>query len=348
MLAVTFEYVSRFGIRRILPHGTAPERLSRLGVRWGILDRMRREPRRVLAGALAILGVVAATAFAQDAIVTGTDGNDTLQGTAAAESIYGRGGNDAIDGGAGDDELDGGTGADVLNGGPGSDAVSYSGGAPVTVTLNGAPDDGTAGEGDNVGNDVEDIFGGDGGDTLVGSGRANTIDGGGGGDQITGGAGKDAIFSGDGVDVIEARDGESDRIDCGAGNDVATVDLNDVTVSCRRIDPKITIKPGLTLSVSGSTRRMIISSIVSGSDVVIACVRGCRPPSPPTRAIVRRNNVRLVSGTVRLPLTRRIAGATIELGVTAPRARTRCVRYTISRNLRRYTEFRRSCTTVAK
>ncbi len=306
---------------------------------------MRRGSRRVLAGALAILGVVAATAFAQDAIITGTDGNDTLQGTAAGESIYARGGNDAIDGGAGDDELDGGTGADVLNGGPGSDAVSYSGSAQIVVTLDRTANDGIAGEGDNVGSDVEDIFGSDGPDKLTGGPAANTIDGGAGDDRLTGGAGEDALFAGEGEDVVEARDGSVDRIDCGPGRDVATVDSNDTTNGCERLlRPPVTDAFDLTLR--RSQRRLIVGSIDPVSTIELACVSGCHPRSAPTRTIYRRTSVR--GPLTRIPLTSRVSGATLEIGVTRRGARTRCVRFRIGRGFAAFRVLRGvGCTTTA-
>ena len=315
---------------------------------------MRIRPRRVLAGILAALGLLAATALAQDAVITGTDGNDVLNGTDAAESIYAGAGNDVVNAGGGDDDLDGGPGADVLNGGDGSDAVAYNGSAPADVTLDGIADDGAAGEGDNVGSDVEDIFGGDGDDKLTGNTAANTIDGGAGDDHITGGPGEDVLFGNDGDDTINARDGVRDRIECGAGDDTAIIDRIDVVSSdCEsRPKPPVTITPGLTLLTR--KHQIVISSIVARSSVVIACVTGCHPSAPPTRAIIRRRSVQLDSGrTVRLPLPARISGATIELGVTARGAETKCVRYHLLRAPGRpFADYRIlkgvACTTVAR
>lgn len=52
--------------------------------------------------------------------ITGTTGNDTLQGTDSADQIVGLAGNDTLGGGGGDDVLDGGAGNDTLDGGANS------------------------------------------------------------------------------------------------------------------------------------------------------------------------------------------------------------------------------------
>ena len=298
----------------------------------------------------AALGLLAAPALAQDAVLTGTDGPDVIIGTASGEAIYGGAGNDVINAGGGDDDIDGGPGADVINGGDGTDSVSYPGTAGVDVNIDGFPNDGALGEGDSVGADVEDVFGGDGNDKIVGSAAANTVDGNAGDDRITGGAGRDTLFGGDGDDVIDSRDGVPDRVECGAGNDIATIDRSDdVSADCeRRAKPPVTITPALTILTI--KRRLVISSIIARSAVVIACVKGCHPSAPPSRAIVRRRSVTLDSGrTVRLRLPARISGATIELGVTARGAATKCVRYRIGRGFSSLRPLRRvRCTSVAR
>ena len=87
---------------------------------------------------------------------------------------------------------------------------------------------------------VEDIDGGPGNDVIEG-GLNN--------DTITGGPGKDTIFGDStadtcnflhcriafGNDVIDARDGEVDTIDCGVGEDRATVDAIDVVANCEDV-----------------------------------------------------------------------------------------------------------------
>jgi Ca2+-binding RTX toxin-like protein len=311
---------------------------------------MRWGPRRGVAGCVIALALLAATAFAQDLVITGTDGNDVLNGTPAGEAIYAAGGNDIVNAGDGDDDIDGGPGSDILSGGPGQDSVSYGGGSGVVVTLDGLPNDGAPGENDNVFPDVEDVFGTENDDKLTGNAAANTLDGNGGDDKIVGGAGEDTLFGGDGNDFIDSRDGKRDRVECGAGDDNATIDrIDDVSGDCeRRNKPPVTITPGLT--IIRSKRRLIISSITARSAVVLACVRGCHPRTSPRRAVIRRRSVTLDSGrTVRLRLPGRISGATVELGVTARGAATTCVRYRIGPGFSSLRPLRRvRCTTVAR
>jgi Ca2+-binding RTX toxin-like protein len=98
-----------------------------------------------------------------------------------------------------------------------------------------------------------------GNDSLRGHDQVETIDGGPGDDVIegglnddtlTGGPGKDKILGDSsqntcnflacrisfGNDVINARDGEQDSIDCGVGDDRATVDAIDVVANCETVD----------------------------------------------------------------------------------------------------------------
>jgi Ca2+-binding RTX toxin-like protein len=103
------------------------------------------------------------------------------------------------------------------------------------------------------------VTGGAGSDKLKGHDHVETIDGGPGDDRVeggynndvlTGGPGKDTIFGDSttdtcnflsckipfGNDVINARDGEMDTIDCGPGEDRATVDAIDVVANCEQVD----------------------------------------------------------------------------------------------------------------
>ena len=164
---------------------------------------------------------------------------------------------DTLDGGVGPDLLQGGTGIDIVHGGGDIDLVSYAGRAgqrAVTVTLDRVANDGAVSDAnaDNVDpdGDVEDVKGGDGGDHLTGNDIPNTLDGGPGDDELDGGAGFDLLIgsggndnldggadadvfaAGDGDDTIEARDGVAERIDCGDGNDTATLDESDQTTGC--------------------------------------------------------------------------------------------------------------------
>jgi Ca2+-binding RTX toxin-like protein len=96
-------------------------------------------------------------------------------------------------------------------------------GGPAGETLTGNPfADAIAGSG---GNDT--IDGADGADKLCGGSGADQITGSGGADQIFGDAGNDAVFS---LDTV------AETVDCGPGQDTATIDLAlDTAVDCETI-----------------------------------------------------------------------------------------------------------------
>jgi Ca2+-binding RTX toxin-like protein len=287
--------------------------------------------------ALAVLSITVSVALAQESVIVGTDGDDVVSGTPANDSLYGRAGNDALLGLAGDDELDGGPGADGISGGPGDDSVSYTG-APVNVTLDGQANDGAAGEGDNVLPDVEDVYGTDGPDVIVGSAAENTIDGNAGDDRITGGPGPDGLFGSEGDDQIDSRDGSTDRVDCGPGNDSVFYDANDILRDCEslgRTPVTENFQLGNIPRGGARLRTLRLANIARGSRITVACLSRCRPRSARTRVVARRRSVassgaiRAVS--VRIKRSPLVAGATFEIGVRAPRSKPRCRRFALAR-----------------
>jgi Ca2+-binding RTX toxin-like protein len=194
---------------------------------------------------------------------TGGDGDDVL---------IGDGGDNFLVGGGGDDEIDGGLGQDWILGADGEDTVTYaSRTADVTVNLNTGfyPIGGQAGETDVI--VTEGIRGGQGNDTITADFLRNTIDGGPGDDTINGGGGADEIHGGTGADtlrgehgddkvfgdagrddadggagedVLRMRDGEPDRIACGADLDIALADPVDVLDGCEGADTGPRSDPG--------------------------------------------------------------------------------------------------------
>jgi hypothetical protein len=161
-----------------------------------------------------------------DCRIDGTGVGETIEGTTWSDVIAGRGGSDRIFGGddadtllggPGDEFIFGGDGADRLVGGPGNDWLkggrqlvegrvidgNFIDGGPGNDILEGGP-----GEGPDYGPD----------DHLLGRS---------GSDVLRGGPGRDVLSGGDGRDTIHARDGERDRIDCGRGRDVASIDRFD-------------------------------------------------------------------------------------------------------------------------
>jgi len=80
------------------------------------------------------------------------------------------------------------------------------------------------------------VRGAGGDDILLGSGGNDDLTGDAGADHLVGGPGADQLTGGAGHDVIDARDGIRDVVSCGAGNDLALVDLGLDTVSaCERV-----------------------------------------------------------------------------------------------------------------
>jgi len=71
--------------------------------------------------------------WAQDRVLNGGAGNDTLAGRAGNDTLAGGDGNDILVGDAGNDVLNGGAGDDVLNGGTGSDIMTGGAGADTFI-----------------------------------------------------------------------------------------------------------------------------------------------------------------------------------------------------------------------
>ncbi|MBX8517916.1 calcium-binding protein, partial [Pseudomonas cichorii] len=115
-------------------------------------------------------GTVLTNAQIREALLTGTEVDETLTGYESADSLFGLSGNDTLNGRAGDDILDGGDGRDTLNGDDGNDT----------------------------------LLGGAGNDTLTGGYGNDTLDGGSGNDSLDGGYGSDTyVFrKGSGQDTI--------------------------------------------------------------------------------------------------------------------------------------------------
>ncbi len=79
------------------------------------------------------------------------------------------------------------------------------------------------------------IIGLRGNDTILGGAGDDRLYGGNGNDVITGGSGADRIDAGPGSDTVNAADGERDVINCGSGDDHATVDKVDIVHNCELV-----------------------------------------------------------------------------------------------------------------
>lgn len=141
-----------------------------------------------------------------DAMLRGSDADDTLTGTSGNDIAIGAAGDDTIKGAEGNDELWGGSGSDTVFGGDGNDAL---GGGGQNDQLSG-------------GGGADTIFGGGGKDQIGGGAQNDWLSGGGGNDCMFGGAGDDQLFGGSGDDEIWGGEG-SDVLDGGDGNDILYV-----------------------------------------------------------------------------------------------------------------------------
>ena len=81
------------------------------------------------------------------------------------------------------------------------------------------------------------LFGGSGRDSLYGGNDRDVLRGGPDADRLVGGRGDDLLRGGIGNDRIRARDGRSDRVDCGPGRDRATLDADDEILGATNAKP---------------------------------------------------------------------------------------------------------------
>jgi Ca2+-binding RTX toxin-like protein len=162
-------------------------------------------------------------------VLSGQDGNDTLNGGDGNDALFGNGGNDTLNGNGGIDTMSGGAGDDVyfvdsssesvtelFN--EGTDSVSalsnFTLGANVeNLTLLGTP--ATSG----TGNDLNNVISGNGANNVLSGGLGNDfLLGNGGNDTVNGGEGNDSLIGGDGDDILNGGIG-IDAFSAGAGDD---------------------------------------------------------------------------------------------------------------------------------
>ena len=74
---------------------------------------------------------------------------------------------------------------------------------------------------------TEALLGFGGNDEFWGLAGDDTLYGGDGDDELYGGTGRDALLAAAGDDFIEAKDGQRDYVECGGGDDAASVDARD-------------------------------------------------------------------------------------------------------------------------
>lgn len=148
--------------------------------------------------------------------------NDAPSATNGADSIVladpqtfeALGGNDTVTGSTGDDDIQGGTGRDLLRGADGDDDLE--GGGHRDRLFGGKGDDTLSGDNGN-----DKLNGGAGRDLLQGDNGADVLNGGGGGDTLEGGTGADVFVFSKGRDtVLDFSLEDGDRIKLSAAQGV--------------------------------------------------------------------------------------------------------------------------------
>ena len=142
------------------------------------------------------------TGDAQNNILVGNRGQDTLNGKEGNDSLQGRDGIDTLNGGDGNDRLQGDEGADVLDGGTGFDWATYRR-SEVGVNVNLATGMASGGhaEGDRFIN-IERVQGSQWDDLIVGDDARNILFGNEGKDSIFGGNERDSLNGQQGADTL--------------------------------------------------------------------------------------------------------------------------------------------------
>src|SRR4051794_19103120 len=179
--------------------------------------------------------------------LSGGPGNDQLFGNGSGDVMQGDDGNDLLDGGSGNDAEAGGNGddtlregsspngADSLSGNDGVDTVDYSARpSPVNVAIDDQNYDGDrrANERDNVRSTIDRVMGSAASDVLIGrDGSSDTLIGGTGDDVIDPRRGDDHVDGGPGIDQIRLRDLSHDDVVCGDGVDSVAADANDTAAA---------------------------------------------------------------------------------------------------------------------
>uniref|UniRef100_A0ACD5GXI1 Pre-peptidase C-terminal domain-containing protein n=1 Tax=Desertifilum tharense IPPAS B-1220 TaxID=1781255 RepID=A0ACD5GXI1_9CYAN len=135
--------------------------------------------------------------------ITGTEGNDLLNGTPEGDRILGLAGNDTLIGFAGDDWLSGNLDDDLIYGNQGNDTAYGGRGQDIIYG----------------GRGIDWLFGNLGNDVLHGNRDDDILYGGKGNDTVRGGKGNDRIFGDRGNDILYGDLG-SNTLTGGEGSDI--------------------------------------------------------------------------------------------------------------------------------
>ncbi|SES47891.1 DUF11 domain-containing protein [Actinokineospora terrae] len=169
--------------------------------------------------------------------ITGTPGNDTLNGGNGNDVICGLGGNDVINGGNNNDTIYAGAGDDTIDGGNSDDTIHAGDGDDVIGGGNSA--DYLYGEAGNDTNYGETFLGSllylfdNGNDHIYGGPGNDDLDGQNGNDTIVDHDGTDIMSGSNGNDTIDVLDGVGgDTANGGLGSDTCAVDGGDTATGC--------------------------------------------------------------------------------------------------------------------
>jgi|SRR5215217_2570226 len=87
----------------------------------------------------------------------------------------------------------------------------------------------------NGGPGTDNLTGTGSADNMTGLGGNDRLSGPGGNDRLNGGTGNDRVRGGAGADTLHSEFNGVDTVDCGPGNDTATVDSGDRVRNCERV-----------------------------------------------------------------------------------------------------------------
>lgn len=253
----------------------------------------------------------------------GGEGDDILRPGPGPRMISGGGGNDLIDGaeglprqsnshklvlvgGDGADRIFGGEGDDVLSGGPGDDHLDGRGGddelreGAYVGEPAGGSDTAIGGSGNDLlelGEGDDTGFGGPGNDEIHGGPGDDALDGGPGDDSLLGEAGSDRLKGGKGDDLLLASrapqgvkekhpgpvDTASDLVECGPGQDFASVNPWDRTSLCEEV--KLVQVAGILRPrrIGHANRWALPVLVTSAGEVVLSGPQVARTTAAPER-----------------------------------------------------------------
>lgn len=178
---------------------------------------------------------------------------DTLTGSSGNNLIEGGRGHDTLRGSAGNDRLEGGIGRDEVHGGSGTDAAAFAT-AGSGVTLNLTTGVGTRG---NANGDtyisIENVIGSDHDDFMTGSSGRNILVGGRGEDVLRGSAGNDLLRGGLGDDTLNGGSGADEfrfETALNSGSNVDTIENYSIAHDWISLDDRVFDAMGASLSSS--------------------------------------------------------------------------------------------------